>query len=93
LERKNHPVEYCALVHKEIAFIHPFIDGNGRVARLLMNLIVLQKGYGVAIIPPLLRREYIQALEKAHVDDKDFREFIARAVRETQKDYLRLLRA
>ena len=93
LEKKNHPVEYSALVHKEIAFIHPFIDGNGRVARLLMNLILLQKGYCIAIIPPILRRDYIQALEKAHIDDKDFRKFIAGAARETQKDYLRLLRA
>ncbi|MFA4888207.1 MAG: Fic family protein [Candidatus Omnitrophota bacterium] len=93
LENKNHPVEYSALVHKEIAFIHPFIDGNGRVARLSMNLILLQKSYCIAIIPPILRRDYIQALEKAHTDDKGFREFIAGAVRETQKDYLRLLRA
>ncbi|OGX43929.1 MAG: cell filamentation protein Fic [Omnitrophica WOR_2 bacterium RIFCSPLOWO2_12_FULL_46_30] len=93
LEKENHPVEYCALVHKKIAFIHPFIDGNGRVARLSMNLILLQKGYSIAIIPPILRRDYIQALEKAHTDDKDFREFIAGVVRETQKDYLRLLQA
>ena len=93
LENKNHPVEYSALVHKEIAFIHPFIDGNGRVARLSMNLILLQKSYCIAIIPPILRRDYIQALEKAHTDDKGFRDFIAGAVRETQKDYLRLLRA
>lgn len=93
LENKNHPVEYSALVHKEIAFIHPFIDGNGRVARLAMNLILLQKGYCIAVIPPILRGDYIQALEKARADDKSFREFIAGAVREAQKDYLRLLRA
>lgn len=93
LEKKSHPVEYCALAHKEIVFIHPFIDGNGRVARLAMNLILLQKGYCIAIIPPILRRDYIQALEKAHTDDKEFKEFIARTVRETQKDYLRLLRS
>jgi Fic family protein len=92
MEKKNHPVEYCALVHKEIAFIHPFIDGNGRVARLAMNLALLQKGYAIAIIPPLLRRDYIDALEKAHTDDRDFRKFIAERVRETQKDYLRLLK-
>jgi len=92
-ERQMHPVEYSALVHKEIAFIHPFVDGNGRVARLSMNLILLQKGYCIAIIPPVLRGDYIQALEKAHMDDSAFREFIASAVRETQKDYLRLLRA
>ncbi len=93
IERKNHPVEYSAIAHKELVFIHPFVDGNGRVARLLMNLILLQKGYCIAIIPPILRRDYINALEKARADDKDFREFIARAVREAQKDYLRLLRA
>ena len=93
MEKKNHPVEYSAIAHKDLVFIHPFIDGNGRVARLLMNLILLQKGYCIAIIPPILRGDYINALEKAHTDDKDFREFIARAARETQKDYLRLLRA
>lgn len=93
IEKKYHPVEYSALTHKEFAFIHPFIDGNGRVARLLTNLILLQKGYVIAIIPPILRTEYIQTLEKAHTYDKDFIEFIARSVRETQKDYLRLLSA
>lgn len=93
LEQEKHPVVYSALVHKELAFIHPFIDGNGRVARLLMNLALLQKGYCIAIIPPVLRGEYIQTLEKAHVDDKDFIEFIAQCVKETQKDYLRLLKA
>ena len=92
LEKKSHPVEYSAIAHKDLVFIHPFIDGNGRVARLLMNLILLQNGYCIAIIPPILHGEYINTLEKAHTDDKDFREFIVRVVRETQKDYLRLLR-
>jgi Fic family protein len=87
-----HPVEYSAAAHKGFVFIHPFVDGNGRVARLLMNLILLQKEYCIAIIPPILRRDYIQALEKAHKDDKDFVKFIAKVVMETQKDYLRLLR-
>ncbi len=91
--KKSHPVEYAAIAHKEIVLIHPFIDGNGRVARLLMNLILLQKGYCLAIVPPILRRDYINALEKAHTDDKDFRKFIAERVKETQKDYLRLLGA
>lgn len=88
-----HPVEYSASRHKELVFIHPFVDGNGRVARLLMNLILLQRGYCIAIIPPILRGDYINALEKAHTDDKAFMEFIAKTVRETQKDYLRLLRS
>ncbi len=88
--RENHPIKAAALTHKELVFIHPFIDGNGRAARLLMNLILLQEKYTLAIIPPITRREYIDSLEQAHVDDKDFIHFIARMVRETQKDYLRL---
>lgn len=93
LKQKYHPVEYAALVHKEFVFIHPFIDGNGRVARLLMNLVLLQQGYTIAVIPPVVRAQYIQALERAHVDDRPFIDFIAQRVYETQKDYLRLLGA
>jgi len=92
IRSNNHPVYAAALIHKEFVFIHPFIDGNGRVARLLMNLILLQEGYNLTIISPVLRRDYIDALEKAHVDDSDFLEFIARMERETQKDFLRLFR-
>jgi Fic family protein len=88
--KKHHPVHVAALVHKEFVFIHPFIDGNGRTARLLMNLILLQEGYNIGIIPPILRRDYIDALEEAHENDQKFIEFIASTVRETQKDYLRL---
>ncbi|MBS0615597.1 MAG: Fic family protein [Verrucomicrobia bacterium] len=88
--KKHHPVKAAALAHKEFIFVHPFIDGNGRTARLLMNLILLQEGYNLAIIPPILRREYIDSLEEAHVSDQNFIHFIARMVRETQKDYLRL---
>lgn len=85
-----HPVQAAALAHKEFVFLHPFIDGNGRTARLLMNLILLQSGYPIAIIPPITRRDYMDALELAHANDKEFVFFIARMVRETQKDYLRL---
>jgi len=41
---KNHPIEFAAVIHKELVTIHPFIDGNGRAARLLMNLALLQAG-------------------------------------------------
>lgn len=88
--KEKHPVEAAALAHKEFIFIHPFVDGNGRVARLLMNLILLQEGYEIAIIPPVIRNEYIQTLEKAHYDDADFLQLIARMLKETQQDYLRL---
>lgn len=90
LRKEKHPVEAAAILHKEFVFIHPFVDGNGRVARLLMNLFLLQEGYLIAIIPPVVRREYIDCLEGAHQSDKNFVHFIARMARETQKDYLRL---
>lgn len=90
--KKLHLVEFAAQVHRDFVFIHPFIDGNGRVARLLTNLVLLQTGYLIAIIPPITRTEYISSLEKAHTDDTAFRRFIAERVLETQKDYLRLIK-
>lgn len=55
-----------------------------------MNWIILQEGYTLAIIPPIVRAEYIRCLDKAHADDTEFVRFIAEMVRESQKDYLRL---
>ncbi len=90
IKKECHPVQAAALIHKEFVFIHPFIDANGRIARLLMNLFLLQENYNIAIIPPVTRREYIDSLEKAHIQDEDFILFIARMLRETQRDHLRL---
>mgnify|MGYP000867458407 FL=1 len=89
--KKYHPVVFAALLHKKFVFIHPFKDGNGRVARLLMNTALIQDGYLPALIPPILRSEYISFLEKAHKDDSSFINFIAEREIETQKDFLRLL--
>lgn len=86
-----HPVEFAAEVHLRFVFIHPFIDGNGRVARLLMNLALLRQGYTIAVIPPVLRGEYIHALETAHTDAGVFFRFISGRVQETQKELLRLI--
>lgn len=90
--RQLHPVIFAALIHKEFVFIHPFVYGNGRVARLLMNLALVQDGYPITIIPPLFRPDYIRLLEKAHVDEQDFTKFIAEQILQTQRDYIRLLR-
>ena len=57
-----------------------------------MNLILLQEGYVITLIPPIRRREYIAALEKSHEDDGDFVKLIAEMVMEAQYDYMRLLR-
>lgn len=86
-----HPVEFAALFHKKLVFIHPFKDGNGRISRLAMNTALIQKGYLPAIIPPVLRPTYIQSLEKAHKDDTTFLEFISERVFESEKDFMRLL--
>lgn len=86
-----HPVIFAALLHKKFVFIHPFKDGNGRVARLLMNTALIQKGYLPVIIPPILRSNYIALLEKAHTLDQPFVEFIAELEKESQREILRLL--
>ena len=90
-EATTHPIEFAALVHKKFVFIHPFIDGNGRLARLMMNLALLRNEYSIALIPAVLRHEYIAILEQAHTDDHRFREFIADRIIATQVDLLRLL--
>lgn len=96
MRKKYHPVEFSALLHKEFVTIHPFTDGNGRAARLLMNLALLQTGYVIAIIPPVLRNDYINAIKKTQATpqtDIPFINFISAMVYESMKDYLRLLKA
>ena len=90
--RQLHPVEYAAMLHLNLVTIHPFIDGNGRTARLLMNLALLQAGYPITIIPPIIRGDYLSALRDSNKgDNKPFINFITCCVWESQKDYLRLL--
>lgn len=87
-----HPVKFAAWLHIRLATIHPFIDGNGRAARLLMNLALLQGGYPITIIPPILRADYIEALKTSNQgDERPFVNFVSSMVWEAQRDYLRLL--
>jgi len=93
LRKQYHPVEYAAVIHKDFILIHPFEDGNGRTSRLLMNLALIQGGYEIIIIPPVLKNEYIQALRLCDKgNDEMFIKLIAGLEIESQKDYLRLIR-
>lgn len=89
--KELHPVLAAARAHLDFVFIHPFIDGNGRVGRLLLNLVLLQEGCNIALISPVNRAKYIASIEAARKDENDYLEFIGRSVIETQKDYLRML--
>ena len=92
-ENKMHPVQLAAELHKRFVYIHPFVDGNGRVARLLMNLALLRNDYNIAIIPAVTRAEYVAALEAGHKSESVFECFIADRVIMTQLDILRLFGA
>ena len=92
MKQKLHPVELAAMMHGIFVNIHPFIDGNGRVARLLMNLILLQTGYNVTIIPPVVRADYIRALQETNRNNfQPFINFVSEMVYEAQKEYLKIL--
>lgn len=92
LKEELHPVEYAAMVHIIFVNIHPFADGNGRVARLLMNLVLLQSGYNIVVIPPIVRADYISALQKTNSgNNTDFINFISEMVLESQKEYLKII--
>jgi Fic family protein len=94
LRDRHHPVEFAALLHLRLVTIHPFKDGNGRTARLLMNLALLQTGYPVTIIPPVVRPAYIEALKASNAGDKrPFFSLISNMVYEAQRDYLRLFKS
>jgi Fic family protein len=78
-----HPVELSARVHHRLVAIHPFDDGNGRVSRLLMNLILLKNGYLPVIIRQEKREDYYRALMKA--DKGDMRDFIQLIAQEEKR--------
>lgn len=85
-----HPIELAATFHFRFVYIHPFIDGNGRTARLLMNLILMRNGYPLAIIRNEDRSKYMMALEKASTTNEinDFIEIVLSAVDRSLDTYL-----
>ena len=90
---KYHPIIQAALLHGELVKIHPFIDGNGRTSRLIMNLALMNNGYNPVIIKKEDRLEYYDALDKAHTTGNytDFVKLINKLEIEMINKYLELL--
>ncbi len=88
-----HPIIQAALLHGELVKIHPFVDGNGRTSRLLMNLDLMNHGFNPVIIKKEDRLEYYEALDKAHTtgDYTDFVKLITKLEIEMLKKFLKLL--
>ena len=77
-----HPIVWVAEQHAKFERIHPFEDGNGRVGRLLTNLLLIRLGYPPAIILKSERKRYLDALAKADTDDgRPLAELFAKAAK------------
>ncbi|MFA6527355.1 MAG: Fic family protein [Candidatus Babeliales bacterium] len=86
----DHTAKIAADAHLKFVFIHPFVDGNGRTARLLMNLLLLQDGYPLTIIEKEKRLAYINAIETALLNNKlaDYYDVIFEAIEKSLDMYL-----
>ena len=89
---KMHPVELAALSHYKLVRIHPFSDGNGRVSRLLMNLILMKNGFPPAVVLNTDRKKYYDRLKKADMgNESPFVNLMAQAVERSLDLYLEAL--
>ena len=90
-----HPVLTAAYLHDELVRIHPFIDGNGRTSRLLMNLYLLRSGYLMVTLKgsDAEKIRYYHALEKSHVgkESSDFQLLVAEVEEAALTRYIHLL--
>lgn len=82
-------VDKAAQAHFKLVDIHPFIDGNGRTARLLMNLILMRKGFPPAVILKTDRPKYFRLLERGHFGEiKPFVNFVGQSTERSLNIYL-----
>ncbi len=91
-QRKFNIVELAALLHHRLVFIHPFLDGNGRTARLVMNILLMRFGYPLVVILKNDRKKYYRVLSAADKGNpKPLVQFIAQAVERSLTIYLKTL--
>ncbi|MFI4948738.1 MAG: Fic family protein [Alphaproteobacteria bacterium] len=85
--------ETAFAAHARLVAIHPFSDGNGRTARLLMNLILIRAGYPPAVIGPKHRAAYIDALQAKQLrsDPKPYQRFMSARLAASLDHYVAML--
>lgn len=88
-----HPIQHAAELHTRFVKIHPFIDGNGRTGRLLMNFELMKSGYPPAVIQKEERLSYYDALDEACVSGNydAITSLVAEAVKRSLESYLEIL--
>lgn len=88
-QNKMHTVELASILHHKFVHIHPFFDGNGRTARLLMNVLLLNRGFPLTIILKNDRKKYYKVLQEADKNNyKPLVEFVAKSVERSLDIYL-----
>jgi Fic family protein len=87
--KENHPLIVAGIFHHRLTQIHPFDDGNGRMARILMNLILMQHGFPPVVIKTQQREQYLAALAKADAGEQSDL-FVLIAEEESNSEYLYL---
>lgn len=76
-KNRFHPLEIAGLIHTKFVRIHPFTDGNGRTARIIMNFLLFKNNYPMFLIENTKRKQYYEALEESDAgNDKPFIELL-----------------
>lgn len=89
---KMSPIELASIVHHKVVYIHPFFDGNGRTARIVMNIFLMQAGYPLMIVLKNDRKKYYSVLDKADKGDyQPLIRFVAQNVERSLNIYLQII--